>query len=219
MIGLLRQLFWNKWRQKGPNVRLGFLSRIGDGTVFEGHNRVGRFTAIWGGVGKYSYLGDNCLFMGQIGRFSSISSNVHTINGRHAFKAPFVSTSPVFFSKNDPLGEHWIKESVFDEYVYADKENRKVVVIGSDCWIGYGVSIVAGVTIGDGAVVLANATVTKDVPPYAIVGGVPAKVMGYRYDDATIKQLLAMKWWDRNENWVKENVHCFCKIDEFLKLS
>ena len=219
MIDVLRQLFFNRWRQKGLDVKFGFLSRIGDGTVFEGHNRVGRLSAVMGMVGKYSYFGNNCRFMGRIGRFSSISSNVRTIHGRHAYKAPFVSTCPIFYSKNDPIGAHWIKESVFDEYNYADKEKKDVVVIGNDCWIGYGVSIVAGVTIGDGVVVLANATVTKDVPPYAIVGGVPAKIMGFRYDDATIMQLLAMKWWDRDENWVKENVHNFSNLDEFLKLS
>ena len=217
-MSLLRQLTINKWKIKAPNVKFGLLSRIGDGTGFEGHNRIGRLSFVLGGVGKYSYVGDHCVFMGSIGRFTSISSNVHTINGRHAFLSPFVSTCPLFFSVFNSFGEKWIEESSFEEYFYADKSRLFPVIVGNDCWIGYGVSIVAGVTVGDGAVVLANATVTKDVPPYAIVGGVPAKVIGYRYNEETIKKLLAIQWWNKNDKWLKEKAQSFCNIEEFLNL-
>jgi chloramphenicol O-acetyltransferase type B len=74
--------------------------------------------------------------------------------------------------------------------------SRGDVVIGNDVWIGMEAMILSGVTIGDGAVVAARALVTRDVPPYAIVGGVPAKVLSKRFDDATIARLLALKWWD-----------------------
>lgn len=75
-------------------------------------------------------------------------------------------------------------------------ETEKRVEIGNDVWVGTNAVIMGGVKIGDGAIVAAGAVVTKDVPPYAIVGGVPAKVIKYRFDEATIKELLALKWWD-----------------------
>lgn len=78
-------------------------------------------------------------------------------------------------------------------------------MIGSDCWIGYDVKVVQGVKIGDGAMVLTGAVVTKDVPPYAIVGGVPAKVMKYRFDEETINFLLECKWWNNKIEWFSKN--------------
>ena len=74
--------------------------------------------------------------------------------------------------------------------------SRGDVQVGNDVWLGSGCAILSGVTIGDGAVVAARALVTKDVPPYAIVGGVPARVLRYRFDPATIDRLLALRWWD-----------------------
>lgn len=216
MLNLLRQFTINRWQVKAKSVRFGFMSRVGDGTTFEGNNRIGRMSLVWGKVGRYSYLGDNCIFIGSIGNYTSISSNVHTINGRHAFKAPYVSTCPLFFSAHNVFGDNWIGENLFEEYSYADKEHRSAVIVGNDCWIGYGVSITEGATIGDGAVILANATVTKDVPPYAIVGGIPAKIVGYRYDESTIKKLLTIKWWNQDVNWLRDNVRLFCDIDKFL---
>ena len=169
----------------------------------------------WGG-GLYSYVGDNVVFMGKIGRFTSISSRVHVINGRHPIKSPYVSSSPVFYAKSTPVGSSFVEAQIYEEYTYVDKNNKYPVVVGNDCWIGFGASIVEGVTVGDGAVVLANATVTKDVSPYAIVGGVPAKVVGYRYDNATIEKLLASKWWEKDELWLKQKAHLFDDIENFL---
>lgn len=216
---LLKQLMLNKWRSKSPNVKFGLFSRMGSGSFFEGNNSVGKFSFVKGNMGKYSYVGDNVAIIdGCIGRYTSVSSNVHVINGRHPLKAPFVSTSPVFYSKQSPVGYSFASEQMFEEYSYADKERKLCVVIGNDCWVGYGVSIIEGVTIGDGAVVLANATVTKDVPPYSIVGGVPAKVIGYRYDEETVGKLLEFKWWNQKESWIKEHAFDFSNIDTFLKL-
>lgn len=214
---LLKQLMLNKWRTKSQNVKFGLFSRVGSGSFFECNNRVGKFSFVKGSMGKYSYVGDNVTIIdGNIGRYTSISSNVHVVNGRHPLKAPYVSTSPVFYSKQSPVGYSFASEQMFEEYSYTDKERKFCVVIGNDCWIGYGVSIVEGVTIGDGAVVLANATVTKDVPPYAIVGGVPAKVMGYRYEENIISQLLNICWWNQDDKWIAERKHLFVDIDAFL---
>ncbi len=94
------------------------------------------------------------------------------------------------------------------------EELRPMAIIGNDCWIGENVFYVGGITIGDGAVVLAGAVVTKDVPPYAIVGGVPAKVLKYRYDDDTIQFLLRIKWWNNSIEWLRENWQLMTDIDK-----
>lgn len=90
------------------------------------------------------------------------------------------------------------------------------VIIGNDCWIGQAASLIAGVTIGDGAVVLAHAVVTKDVPPYAIVGGVPAKIIGYRYDREMIGQLCEVKWWNAEMDYIINQKELFLNIDRFI---
>lgn len=81
-------------------------------------------------------------------------------------------------------------------------DNKGDIIIGNDVWIGYEAVVLAGVTIGDGAIVAARAVVTKDVPPYTIVGGVPAKPIRKRFSDADIAQLLELKWWD----WPEEKI-------------
>ena len=81
-------------------------------------------------------------------------------------------------------------------------DNRGDIIIGNDVWIGYEAVILSGVTIGDGAIVAARAVVTRDVPPYAIVGGVPAKPIRQRFSNPDIAQLLELRWWD----WPKEKI-------------
>lgn len=88
------------------------------------------------------------------------------------------------------------------EDVASSRDNKGDIIIGSDVWIGYEAVILAGVTIGDGAIIGSRAVVTKDVPPYTIVGGIPAKPMRKRFDDKTISRLLQIKWRD----WPKERI-------------
>ena len=93
----------------------------------------------------------------------------------------FVSTSRQFVSMSGKSGgKTFTKHQVFDEFLFFDKERGLINKIGNDCWLGADVTLIGGVEIKDGAVVLANAVVTKDVPPYAIVGGVPAKIIKAR---------------------------------------
>jgi acetyltransferase-like isoleucine patch superfamily enzyme len=155
-----------------------------------------------------SYIGAHSYLNARIGRFCSISNNVCCNPGIHPYKAPFVSTSPCFVVPNPSHtqnGGSFSDEVLFNQFRRIDLEGNIDIEIGNDVWIGDGVFLVGGVHIADGAVVLARAVVSKDVPPYAIVGGVPAKIVGYRYDEETIDFLLKTKWWDNSMEWFKEN--------------
>ena len=136
---------------------------------------------------------------------------------RSSYKSPFVTTSPLFFSLShgrNPQMKTFAKMQMLDEFRYYDKERKLVNKIGNDCWIGLEVTLIGGVEIADGAVVLAHAVVTKNVPPYAIVGGVPARVVGYRYDKETIDFLLHVKWWNNTPEWFEKNWKLLTDIDK-----
>lgn len=129
-----------------------------------------------------------------IGKFCSIACGAKFIFNcaNHTLKSLSTYTFPLFFEEWDlPKSE-----------VAAAWDNKGDIVIGNDVWIGYEAVILAGVKIGDGAIIGARAVVTKDVPPYSIVGGVPAKVIRKRYSPDIIEHLLSLRWW----NWTKEKI-------------
>ena len=99
-------------------------------------------------------------------------------------------------------------------------DNKGDIVIGNDVWIGYEAVIMAGVHIGDGAIIAARAVVTKDVPPYTIVGGTPAKEIRKRFDTEVIQQLLKLKWWDWSTNKIRQCLPYIAegKLDELLAM-
>ena len=101
-----------------------------------------------------------------------------------------------------------------DEILHTD--SGRCLEVGNDVWIGDNVLIKGGVTIGDGAIIAMGAVVVKDVPPYAIVGGVPAKIIRYRFDKEAINKLIAISWWNKPQEWIKQNAKYFNDAGAFL---
>lgn len=199
------------------DVILHWTNTIHKGSRFEGMCQLHPDTEFYGELGFGSYIGEHCAINAKIGRFCSISNNVITNNGVHPYTVPFVSTSPAFYSLNKhhkQNGSTFAQMQMFDEAKLADPDKGFSIVLGNDVWIGEGCFLVGGVTISNGAVVLAHAVVTKDVPPYAIVGGVPAKVIGYRYDEDTINWLLKIQWWNNSAEWFRTNWKLLTDIDK-----
>ncbi len=186
---------------------------------FEGANYIGNFSHIRNcNIGYMSYFGSRCLFQGvKIGKYCSIASEVSVISGEHPTSG-FVSTHPAFYSLKTMMGITFAKQKKFDEYIYADKENKYKVVIGNDVWIATGAKILSGVHIGNGAIIAAGAVVTKDVEPYSIVGGVPAKLIRKRFSEEDIAFLEKLQWWDNDTTWLKEHSDYFTDIEELKRL-
>lgn len=150
-------------------------------------------------LGFLSYVRENGQFGGvTIGRYCSIGANVIIGGGQHPID--WFSSHPFVYD-----GSRVFKN--FEEYAKLSKKNqlnpnkgkgrpKTRVTIGNDVWVGEGASIKQGVNIGDGAIIGTRSVVTKDVPPYAIVAGIPAKLIRYRFEDAVIEEMLSLKWWE-----------------------
>ena len=183
---------------------------------FDGYNKIGAHTAFEGKIGFGSYLGENCSINASIGKYCSISHNVVTLIGSHPTHG-YVSTSPCFYSTNKQNGLKYVNSEKYSENNYADVDNKYGVIIGNDVWIGYGATLLGGVKIGDGAIIGARAFINKDVPPYAIVAGIPGEVIGFRFSSDIINYLLKLKWWDKPEKWIRDNADSFENVELLIK--
>ena len=143
---------------------------------------------------KYSFCGYDCEIINcRIGSFCSIANNVIIGGAMHPIN--WVSMSPVFYYGRDSV------KKKFSEF---KRDPDKETVVGHDVWIGHGAHIKQGVTLGTGSVVGMGSVVTKDVPPYSIVGGNPARVIRMRFDEDVTNQLLKSEWWNMSESRIQE---------------
>ncbi len=185
-------------------------STVGDNSiladdVFITDSNIGKFCTVErrgmifnSDLGDYSYTGYNTVVKyTKIGKFCSISWNVSIGGANHDFTA--LSTHPFPIKKKYGISEETIAYDSFAE----------PLTIGNDVWIGSNVSIMRGVKIGDGAVIGAGSVVTKDVPPYAIAYGNPAKVHKFRFDKKIIDLIKSWQWWDWPEDLLKDHVELF----------
>lgn len=171
-------------------------SKISENVIIKSFCRV-----YYSEIGSYTYIGQGSIInQCKIGKYCSIAMNAKIGMGRHP--TDYISTSPLFYTPNNPFKVILVKDTVFKECYYT--------MIGSDVWIGVDAIIKDGLDIGHGAIIAAGSVVTKNIPPYAIVGGVPAKVIKYRYDKQIIDELLALKWWEWELSKIEKIKKLFC---------
>lgn len=200
--------------KKYPSSDISLSARVDSNTLLEGYNVIKSGVDICGSkIGTGTVIGNRtALSFSCIGRFCSIANDVRVQPYTHPTN--FISTNPIFFNtiNNYPLGKG---EALFQEILKT--ENGFYCEIGNDVWIGENVIIKGGVKIGNGAVVGMGAIVTNDVPPYSIVGGVPAKIIKYRFDQSIIQKLERIAWWDWKLNLIKKRKNDFTNVELFIK--
>ena len=173
-------------------------------------------------VGKYTYgheatkifhFGNKNVVKIIIGSYCSIGSGATMfLNENHKYE--WVTTYP-FGHLHNNIFDNYNRDP---EFLFSMSRGNGDIVIGNDVWLGLNVTIMSGVTIGDGAVIAANSHIIKDVEPYSIVGGNPAKHIKYRFTKEQIDELLKIKWWNFNEYVINENLDLLMKenIDDFI---
>lgn len=206
MKTVLRRV-WYRFRYPGITARPG--ATIGGDVQYGSHVVLCHHAAIHGvAIGSNAYVGSHThVQYATIGSFVSIGPDVRIGLGRHP--VDMVSTYPSFYASRASTVVHLVNNPKVQEYAR--------VTIGSDVWIGARAMIVDGVHVGHGAVVAAGAVVTKDVEPYAIAGGVPARVLRYRFPPDVISSLLEIEWWSWPYHRIQERAADFADVPRFIE--
>lgn len=205
ILDVKRMIFFSSlsYRIRHPFSKNIFLGN----NIINKKNRIKRCT-----IGFGTYLGSyNTLYDVEIGKFCSIGSHINFAIGRHPVDK-FVSTHPAFFSTKKQAGFTYVNEDLFDELDVSNKMR-----IGNDVWIGDNVIFTKKISVGDGAIIGAGSVVTKDIPSYAIVAGVPAKVIKYRFDQEIIGKLSKIDWTSWTLDTIEEKYQDFDDIEKFLQ--
>lgn len=216
----IKGYYWYyKFHSRKYRISIGKKVQLDSWTEFMGENRIGDDSIIFQSrIGFGSYIGKECKFVKtEIGKYTSIASGVRVVTGHHPVNK-YISTSPVFYSVEYGGRNTFVDKEYYPVYRYADEEKKRLVCIGNDTWIGEGVKILEGIKIGNGAVVGAYSVVTKDCEPYGVYAGVPAKLIKYRFGQEEIDRLEAFKWWDKEEEWLKEHAEEFRDPVKFFDL-
>ena len=180
---------WQRNVKQGKNVRIEPVALLSDVEI-----------------GDYSYLSSNSVVSNtSIGKFCSIGPNFFCGWGVHPTQG--ISTSPVFYSSKAKFS--FSKEDKIEEHPH--------ITIGNDVFIGANVTVLEGVTIGDGAIIGAGAVVSKDIPPYAIAVGSPIQIKKYRFEENQMQALERIKWWDFDDEQLKEVEKRFFDVEGFIK--
>lgn len=203
----LDRVYWILWRRRRLAATLPAFwaspwSYATADCTFAGYNRIYQRASLRNVVlGRMSYVAEGSrIGFADIGPFSSIGPNV-LLGGLGRHPVDRLSTHPAFYSTRLQAGASFAASDMEDELPR--------VSIGGDVWIGAGSIVLDGLAIGSGAIIAAGAVVAKDVPPYAIVGGVPARLIRHRFDEKTVEALLAWRWWDLDIDQLSVIAHRF----------